>query len=277
LTGYALLHRSAPGAVSVPLHNGDQLGGILVAMWNFMGWDNASTVAGEVERPQRTYPRAVLATLVLVVLTYLLPVVAAARTGMPPDAWSTGAWVDCGRRLGGTPLALAIVAGGMVCGLGMMNALVLSYSRLPMVMAQDGYLPRIFARQLSSNGAPWVSILVLAVAWSAALGLGFERLVELDVILYGSALLLEFVAFVVLRVREPGLPRPFRVPGGLPVAVLLGVGPTVLLCLALAKERHSVGGQLEPIALALGLVLMGPLLYAAAVRLRRRTRPGDTG
>jgi amino acid transporter len=256
---------------------GDLIAGLVVAMWNFMGWDNASTVAGEVERPQRTYPRAVLATLVLVVLTYLLPVVAAARTGMPPDAWSTGAWVDCGRRLGGTPLALAIVAGGMVCGLGMMNALVLSYSRLPMVMAQDGYLPRIFARQLSSNGAPWVSILVLAVAWSAALGLGFERLVELDVILYGSALLLEFVAFVVLRVREPGLPRPFRVPGGLPVAVLLGVGPTVLLCLALAKERHSVGGQLEPIALALGLILMGPLLYAAAVRLRRRTRPGDTG
>ena len=59
VTLWAVLHPAAhphPGAV--PLHNVDFLGGIMVAMWNYMGWDNTSTIAGEVDRPQRTYPRA---------------------------------------------------------------------------------------------------------------------------------------------------------------------------------------------------------------------------
>jgi amino acid transporter len=252
---------------------GDLLGGILVAMWNYMGWDNASTVAGEVERPQRTYPLAMLAAVALVVLTYVLPVLAAGRLGMPLAAWSTGGWVDAGRLAGGPVLATAIVVGGMVCGLGMMNALVMSYSRLPMVMAEDGYLPRIFARKHPRTGAPWFSILVLAAAWSLALGLGFDRLIALDVILYGLALVLEFAAFVTLRLREPGLARPFRVPGGLPVALLLGVGPCVLLALAFVNAAREQGGVVSAIALGVGLTLLGPVVYwiAAGQRATRRS------
>jgi amino acid transporter len=261
--------RPAPVATVAVSSGGDFAGGLLVAMWNFMGWDNASTVAGEVEQPQSTYPRAMLVTVALVVLTYVLPVSAAARIGLPLEAWSTGAWVDAGRLVGGPLLALAIVIGGMVCGWGMMNALVMSYSRLPMVMAQDGYLPRVFARQLGSTGAPWVAILVLAVAWSLALGLGIERLIELDVILYGLALLLEFAAFVVLRVREPRLPRPFRVPGGLLVAVALAVGPAALLVLALVRERQEHRGEISALVLGLGLALAGPMAYVLAKRWRR--------
>jgi amino acid transporter len=167
-------------------------------------------------------------------------------------------------------LAVAIVVGGMVCGLGMMDALVMSYSRLPMVMAQEGYLPRAFARQLPGSGAPWVAILSLSLAWSLALGLGFQRLVELDVILYGLALLLEFAALVALRIREPSLPRPFRVPGGLPAALLLGVGPAMLLGLAFVHERRASPGQLDAIVIGALLILAGPLLYALAAWLRRR-------
>ena len=267
----------APAPVtSVPVegHGGDFVGGVLIAMWNFMGWDNASTVAGEVEHPRRNYPRAMLLATALVVLTYLIPVAAAARTGMPLGAWTTGAWVDAGRLLGGAPLALAIAVGGMVCGLGMMDALVMSYSRLPMVMAQEGYLPRFFARQLPSTGAPWVSIVGLSVAWCLALSLGIERLIELDVILYGLALLLEFAALIVLRVREPGLPRPFRVPGGLPGVALLGVGPAVLLGLALVRERRDHPGQTGAVVLGVGLACAGPMVYAVASRLRRYSRLG---
>src|SRR5579863_4739167 len=51
---------------------------ILVAMWNYMGWDNASTVAQEVENPQRTYPRAMMTATIVVAVTYILPLVAIA-------------------------------------------------------------------------------------------------------------------------------------------------------------------------------------------------------
>jgi len=51
---------------------------VLVAMWNYMGWDNASTVAQEVENPQRNYPRAMVCAALLVAVTYILPLAALA-------------------------------------------------------------------------------------------------------------------------------------------------------------------------------------------------------
>lgn len=207
-------------------------------------------------------------------ITYVLPVAAAARSGLSPVVWNTGTWVDAARAVGGPTLAIAVVIGGLVCGFGMMDALVMSYSRVPMVLAQDGYLPRVFARQIPSTGAPWVAIIFLSLAWSAALGLGFERLVEFDVILYGLALLLEFVALVVLRLREPRLVRPFRVPGGMVVAAMLGAAPALLLGLALWRELRSHGRPTGAIALAVGLILAGPAVYRLTRRLRH---PGSRG
>src|SRR5579862_2478006 len=72
----------AGDAAAVPLRHIDILGGVLIAMWNYMGWDNLSTIAGEVEAPQRTYSRAMFGALALVVITYIFPVAAVARTGI---------------------------------------------------------------------------------------------------------------------------------------------------------------------------------------------------
>ena len=178
-------------------------------MWNYMGWDNASTVAQEVENPQRNYPRAMIAATALVAVTYILPLAAMALAGLRRGSFSTGDWTTAAPALGGPLLGLAVVAGGAITGIGMFNALVMSYSRLPMAMAEEGMLPRVVARR-NSRGVPWVSVLLCGLAWALALKLPFERLISIDLILYGSSLLLEFVALVVLRVREPYLERPFK-------------------------------------------------------------------
>jgi amino acid transporter len=234
--------------------------GVLVVMWNYMGWDNASTFAAEVQNPQRTYPLGVLLTVATVTLSYVAPVAAAWRIGIAPAAWETGEWVQVATAVGGHWLGVAVVAGGMLCGLGMMNALVLSYSRVPMAMANDGVLPRVLARTDPRTGAPWVSILVCAVAWSLSLGLGFERLIELDVLLAGLSIVLEFVALVVLRLREPAMPRPFGVPGGLAGAALVGLPPTLLLGAAILRNV-SEQGLTRGLLLGLALVAAGPLLW----------------
>ena len=234
--------------------------GVLVVMWNYMGWDNASTVAGEVENPQRNYPLGVMLGVGAVAATYLIAVGAAWRTGITPAAWDTGAWVNVATSVGGRGLGLAVVGGGMLCGLGMMNALVLSYSRVPMAMAGDGMLPRVLARTAARTGAPWVSILACAVAWSLSLGLGFERLIELDVMLAGLSIVLEFVALIVLRVREPGMARPFRVPGGLAGAVLIAILPSLLLGVAIARNVIEQG-LTHGLLLGLALVAAGPVVY----------------
>src|SRR5262249_7318341 len=74
LTVVALVRPQIPADAPKGPGQLDFLVGIFAAMWNYMGWDNASTVAGEVERPQRTYPLAMISAMLLVVVTYLIPV-----------------------------------------------------------------------------------------------------------------------------------------------------------------------------------------------------------
>ncbi len=243
---------------------------VLVAMWNYMGWDNASTFAREVENPAKTYPRAMLAAAALVAATYVLPLGAMAYAGMPLERFSTGAWADAGGVLAGAWLAVAIVAGGMLSGLGMFNALTLSYTRLPMALAEDGLLPHWLAWRNRRN-APALAVLVCGVCWALALGFSYERLISIDLILYGSSLVLEFLALLVLRVREPGLVRPFRM-GSLPVAALLSTLPVALVVYAVVASRHErLAGLPAPLFGALTAV-GGAVSYYASWRWWSRAR-----
>jgi len=260
----ALLH-----AVTTPTTSRvDLIGGLLIAMWNYMGWDNASTIATEVERPQRTYPRAMLAAVALVTLTYVMPVAALWMTRLAPAAWETGSWADVAGLLGGSLLRIGLVLGGMISAFGMFNALVMSYSRLPLAMAQDGMLPGLFAKMHPRTRAPWVAILACALGWAMCLGLGFERLVTIDILLYGSSLALEFVALVALRLREPELRRPFRVPGGIFGALAVGVAPILLLGFSVVRSQHEQVLGMSSFSFGMILIVTGVLAYLLNLALK---------
>jgi amino acid transporter len=239
----------------------DILTGLLICMWNYMGWDNASTIATEVERPQRTYPRAMLVAVAIVALSYIVPVAAMWMTGLPATAWDTGFWADIAGMLGGPLLRIGLALGGIISGFGMFNALVMSYSRLPLAMAQDGMLPKIFGKLHPRTRAPWVAILALAVCWAMCLGLGFERLVTMDILLYGVSLSLEFVALVVLRIREPELPRAFRVPGGMFGAVAVGIAPMLLLGFSVVRSETEQILGMSSFAFGMLLIAAGVVAY----------------
>ncbi|MDE1156021.1 MAG: APC family permease [Acidobacteriaceae bacterium] len=246
----------------------DLLAAIPITLWNYMGWDNASTIAQEVEDPQRNYPRAMFRSAIAVMFVYMLPLAAVWAAGIPAERFSTGAWTDAAELLAGPALALAVVIAGSLDGLGTFNALTLTLTRLPYAMAEDGLLPRLLTRRLR-NGVPWVSVLACATGWALALGLTFERLITLDLVLYGAALLLEFAALIALRRKEPALPRPFRVPGGDAVATLLGLGPLALILFALYSARDEKVGSIPALFFAVLVALAGMLTYALFERPRR--------
>jgi amino acid transporter len=263
LAGYAVSHAGASGGgATMSLSHGDILAGLLVAMWNYMGWDNSTTIAGEVDQPQRTYPWAMAIGVILVALTYVLPISAIALTGLDPNRWTTGGWPDVARAiipvtLGRDGLALALTLAGMLGALGTLNALTLVYSRLPAVMAEDGFLPVALARRTRRTNAPGISIFVCAAAWALCLGLNFSKLVMLDVLLTGLSILLEFAALVALRIREPGLMRPYRVPGGLAGAIAIGLPPLALLILAVIRNNAEPVGPMNALQLGCLIVLAG--------------------
>jgi amino acid transporter len=208
-----------------------------------------------------------LSSAVVVMCVYMLPLAAVWMAGIPAERFSTGAWVDAAMLLGGPALAVAVVLAGSLDGLGTFNALTLSLTRLPYAMAEDGLLPQVLARRWA-NGVPWVSVLACSLGWALALGFTFERLISIDLVLYGAALLLEFVALVVLRVREPQLRRPFKIPGGVTAAITVGMGPAFLIAFALWAARDERVAGLPALAFAATVAAAGPLVYLLVRRLR---------
>ncbi len=255
----------------------DALGvGLSVVLWNYLGWDNASTVGGEIKNADRTYPRALALALATVTAGYLLPV----TTTLAATDWTTwreGGWASIALSSGGAAgpvLAFAVSAAGVISAIALFNALLMAYSRIPLAMAQDRLLPSALA-QLDARGNPSRAILVSAVCYSIFALLPFAQLVVADVLLYSLALALEFGALIMLRRREPTLRGSFRLPLGVAGVTLLAASPMCILLLTVWLAFR--GGELGATAvLGAGVAAaLGPLLYRLTPYARARTAALD--
>jgi amino acid transporter len=142
----------------------------------------------------------------------------------------------------------------------------MALSRLPVALAEDGYLPKALAKRHPKTGAPWVAIVACAAAWALCLGFTFVKLIVLDVLLTGLSILLEFAALVALRIREPHLPRPYRVPGGLLGAVAIGAPPLALLVLTVLRNQAEPVGPINALQLGGLLIALGVGAYFGLAR-----------
>jgi amino acid transporter len=138
---------------------------------------------------------------------------------------------------------------------------MLSFSRLPLVMGQTGALPKVFSRTSAKTGAPYVAIIVCAVGWAACIFLSFERLIILDVLVTGLSIMLEFWALIGLRIREPNLARPYRVPGGIVGTIAIGLPPLALMIAAVFRNHSERIGNINALIVGLIFIAAGPILY----------------
>jgi amino acid transporter len=135
-------------------------------------------------------------------------------------------------------------------------------------MAQDGMLPHVFTKLHPRTRAPWVSISVCAAGWALCLGLGLDRLVTIDIFLYGASLALEFAALIWLRVREPELHRPFRVPGGIFGAIIVGLPPMLLLGFAIMRSQSEQILGMSSFTFGILLILAGAVAYFVNIAVK---------
>jgi amino acid transporter len=241
--------------------------GISIALWNYIGWDNPSTVEGEVVDAGRSYPRALAITLPLVCLGYLIPLTATAGAS-DWTKWTEGGWPGIARMSAGAlgePLAILLAVAGMISALALFNALLMSYSRIPLVMAADGFLPKAFAKT-DARGTPRNAIVFSAVFYSIFALVAFGHLVVADVLLYAFALFLEFGALLVLRKKEPHLRGSFRIPAGFKTVCVLAALPLVILIGVVALEMRDGEFGLPAVLAAIGAALAGPIAYSVSVR-----------
>jgi amino acid transporter len=165
-------------------------------------------------------------------------------------------------------LANWLALGGMLSALALFNALLLAYSRIPLAMATDRLLPAALGKT-DARGTPRNAVLVAAVCYSIFALLPFGELVVADVLLYTTALVLEFAALMQLRRREPTLRGAFRIPVGTGGVVALAMSPVVILAVVVwLSLRDGANAQPSLIGAVVGLAL-GPLMYRWALSRNR--------
>jgi len=225
--------------------------GLAVVMWNYGGWDTPSTTLGETREPERAFAAAMRLALPVVVAAYVLPMtLALASAGSDWRTWSTGSLPRIAAGVGGPWLGHAVAAGAVLSAAGLFLTLVLTNSRLPFVLARDHQLPQALARIHDRFGTPWISVIVSAALYAAFAAFSFKELIVLNVWLYSLSLLVELAAFVRLRLAEPALPRPWRVPAGTPGMVVVTLLPSLFAALAMATAgwTNTIAGAIAALS-----------------------------
>ena len=227
--------------------------GLALGLWLYSGYEQCSSVAEEIENPQRSYPRALAIVVPLSVATYFLPAFfCLAALGNWSD-WTSSYLPSAARLIGGSWLGFITSVSAILGSVALYNATVLTSTRMPSSMSEDGYLPPVFAAKHPRFGTPWIAILISSAIFAA---LAFHTLAQLLTVYIWLRILctvLTVLAVWRLRRQRPDLPRPFRVPGGKLGLAYVVLAPLLMSVVALVgSDRFAL--KWGPVPVALGIL-----------------------
>ncbi|KAK4276841.1 hypothetical protein QN277_014946 [Acacia crassicarpa] len=209
--------------------------------WNLNFWDSVSTVAGEVDKPQKTFPLALLIAVIFTCVSYLIPLVAV--TGAVPlvqTQWETGFHAEAAEMIAGKWLKYWIQFGSVLSAIGLFEAQLSSCAYQFFGMVDIGVLPCFLGNRSKRFNTPWVGIVISTIIALAVSFMDFEDIIASGNLLYSLGMLLEFASFLWLRWKSPMLERPFRVPVKLPLLVIMCLIPSVFLILIIVIAKKFV-------------------------------------
>jgi amino acid transporter len=249
---------------------------LLVAVYDYWGYYNVCFFGGEVKDPGRNIPRAVLLSILFVTIIYLVMNISilgvipwrefAGTADTPAQRYVIASFME---RLYGTKAGVVATALIMWTAFASVFSLLLGYSRVPFAAARDGNYFRVFARVHPRHRFPYVSLLVMA---GIATVFCFFRLADVIAALVVIRILVQFLAqivgVVVLRLRRPDLPRPFR--------MWLYPLPAMIALAGFIYVLISRKNFLKEIKYAAVLVVVGLMVYFIRARARSEW-PFETG
>lgn len=234
---------------------------LYTVMWNFIGWDNVTTYAEEVNRPVRSYITSVAIAFLLIFGLYFLATSTALLSGIDVKTLNEEGFPALGSLIGGQWLGALLSIAGMASALGLFSAVLLSVSRVPKVMADDELLPAKLHALHPKYKSPYVSIIVCSLVVSLMILWTFGDLLIIDVTVYGAGLFLEFIALIALRIKAPNEHRPFKIPlnvAGLCIMLLL---PVTVFVIALSAAISEYDKTLTPALFAVGALLTAEIVW----------------
>ncbi|GKV21770.1 hypothetical protein SLEP1_g31718 [Rubroshorea leprosula] len=209
--------------------------------WNLNFWDNVSTLAGEVDKPQKTFPLALLVAVIFTCIAYLIPLFAVTgAVTVDQSEWEAGFHATAAEMIAGKWLKIWIEVGAVLSSIGLFEAQLSSSAFQLEGMADIGLLPKFFSLRSKWFNTPWVGILI-----STLISLGVSYMTYTDIIssanlLYSFGMLLEFASFIWLRRKLPELKRPYRVPLRIPGLVAVCLVPSAFLVVIMVFATKMV-------------------------------------
>jgi amino acid transporter len=235
--------------------------GIYTVMWNCFGWDNVTTYAEEVEKPERSYFVSIFLAFILVMVIYFGVIVTAQLSGIDYKTFADEGLPALGVLINGRWLGSMIAIAGLASTLGLYAANLLSVSRLPKVMADDGFLPTRLHTLHPRFNTPYVSIIVCSVVISLMCFWSFGDLLIIDVTVYGAGLFLEYISLIKMRIQEPDRVRSFKIPLSTHWLCILLILPVGIYGVALSGVLSSMSEALKPALFAIAALLSGELVW----------------
>jgi amino acid transporter len=234
---------------------------LYTVMWNCLGWDNVTTYAEEVEKPVRSYLISIITAFVLVLVVYFFTILVAQQSPIDFNVLTDKGFPALAVLIGGKWLAVLIAAGGMASTLGIYAAVLLSVSRVPKVMADDDLLPKWLNKEHSKFKTPYISIIICSVVVSLMVLWTFADLLIIDVTVYGAGLFLEYISLIRLRVNEPDMLRPFKIPLNIAGLIIMALLPLVVYFIALTGALSSAGKGIMPAVFAVCALLTAEIAW----------------
>ena len=235
--------------------------GLALGLWLYSGYEQLSTVAEEVEDPQRTYPRALAWVVPLSIATYFLPTLCALGALGNWQQWHTGYFSDAAELIGGRWLGLWMTVSATIASVSLLNSTVLASTRMPFAMAEDGYISHWLTKQHSRYRTPAAAIVISCAIYAVFAWHSLTQLISVYIWLRIATSLLTVLSGWKLRQKAPNLPRAFRIPWGRKGLMYAVLAPLVMSGVALLGS-DSFGLHWGPVAL-----LLGPVAY---IFFRRR-------
>jgi amino acid transporter len=220
-------------------------------MWNYIGWDNATTYAGEVDKPARSYLISMLIAFGCIYALYLLSAYTALHSGLSFATIAKNGFPYVAQEFGGRSMGALFSVCGMASMLGIFSSVLLSVSRIPSVMSEDKLLPAFISKHHPKFDTPYISIILCALVVSLLIMRSIADLLVMDITLYGAGLALEFISLIVLRIRFPAEKRPFRIPVNTPWLIVISCFPFIVFIIALSGVLDSTGAGFQPAVFAL--------------------------
>jgi amino acid transporter len=207
--------------------------GLAIALWSYAGYEQLSTVIEEVENPARNFPIGLAIVVPLAIGIYVITLAAGLTALGNWQEWETGYLVTAGRLLGGNLLGTSIFVAAVICNFVLLDSTLLSVTRVPLTMAEDGYFHPALAKVSVRYGTPVRSIVLSAVFCAALAFFTVPQLISVYAWTRMATSIQTVLSFWQLRRKYPDAPRSFRVAGGTVGAMLIVLAPTLLFVWAM--------------------------------------------